>query len=186
VPADHSVNPGASTAAATVTFTPTAVGRAEGRVRPKTGPHASDVARLRGEGVTLLVEGVGIAAEGASATAALDFGRKRISTAPAKTRTFVIANNTASPINLTATMLGGAPAFGAQNANVAVPAMNAATSPPTPGRATVTLTFAPTAVGEQTGAVVFTGPNHRVGLSSREPAWRPPKPRMTRLRGLGL
>src|SRR6185503_13856532 len=56
VPADQMVNPGASTGAATVTFTPTAVGRAESRLRPRTAPHASDAVRLRGEGVTQFVE----------------------------------------------------------------------------------------------------------------------------------
>lgn len=164
-PPGTTVAPNATTSA-TITFSPTVIGRMEDQVRPITAPSSQRV-RIAGEGVMFMLQGAGLGTTGVAAnTAPLDFSRKLINSPPPATVTFTITNTTANPMNLTAKIIGGAPVFGVQNANVVVPAQNNATTPPTPGSATVTLTFSPTKVGEQLGAVELTGAgNLKVGVS---------------------
>ncbi|HRQ74686.1 MAG TPA: choice-of-anchor D domain-containing protein [Phycisphaerales bacterium] len=161
----ETVAPNATTSA-TVTFAPTVIGKMEDQVRPITVPSSQRV-RVSGEGVMFMLQGAGLGTTGVAAnTAPLDFGRKLINAAPPAILTFTITNNTTVPMNLVARVVGGALVFGVQNANITVPARDGSTMPPTPGTATVTLTFAPTAVGEQLGAVELTGaPNLKIGVS---------------------
>lgn len=124
----------------------------------------------------LIVEGVGLAVQNIAASSEIDFGRKQINTAPPKTQTLVFTNGTTSAINLTTTVTGGAPVFGSQSTTVTIPALDTTATPPTLGRVTVTLTFAPTAEGEQFGAIVFVGPNHKVGVTVKGTGVRATEP----------